>query len=615
MNIKVTYPKGWIFDEMKRDLDGFVGNLDIVVPDIITKDDIYVKDRLTKKVKAKDVGAIAQDADWEVQYLWWNSESFSNWLDGFVRNAYLIKDEKMMDKAKNFIYHILESQDDDGYIGIYDEDLRYNFSSENGELWAQATFYRAAMSYYELTKEEIVFEKIKRAVDHTMEIYKIDESTPFNLENDYAGACHGLMFVDVCYTIYKYTNEKKYVDYAAFLYEDYSKYDLSEKDIIKSNLEKYDLSFFGHGPHIYEHFRAVILANLSNNGKYENLIQSYLLKLFYSTTPSGGPIGDEWVFNRTASATDTGYEYCSLQELLHSYGLLLELTNDKKIADKMEWLFYNAAFGARHPHKSQIAYCQRDNAYKTFGKEPEGKVGENVRYKYSTAHQDAAVCCVPNAGRILTYFLEFAYSEYKNGLNVDFYVPSTTQRTINNVSISIEQETNYPFQLESTLKIKGDGKLPIRLRKPEWATNMTIECVGATITETDKEIIVEKTWSDDVITISFDTEVKEHFDFIREAYYSYGPLVYSLKIEEDFEAGRDYGTLEPDSLYSPKSFSYEEWNSTKETLSSFKVLSLGESFQSPTILEGVIEDNKTTKKAEFFPMGSTLLRKVTFKKK
>ena len=75
-------PAGWLKQQMQRDLKGFVGNLDSIVPDLIAKDDIYGKDRLTKKVKSKNVGAISDGGDWEVQFLWWNSETQSNWRDG-----------------------------------------------------------------------------------------------------------------------------------------------------------------------------------------------------------------------------------------------------------------------------------------------------------------------------------------------------------------------------------------------------------------------------------------------------------------------------------------------------------------------------------------------------
>jgi hypothetical protein len=72
-------PTGWMRAQMQRDLEhGFVGHLDELVPDLIHDDDIYGADRLTQDVDEKDLGLIAHDTGWEIQYLWWNSETQSN---------------------------------------------------------------------------------------------------------------------------------------------------------------------------------------------------------------------------------------------------------------------------------------------------------------------------------------------------------------------------------------------------------------------------------------------------------------------------------------------------------------------------------------------------------
>ncbi|HRJ59317.1 MAG TPA: hypothetical protein PLV64_23765, partial [Anaerolineales bacterium] len=76
-------PSGWLRTQMVRDLEhGFVGRLDELVPDLIQNDDIYGADRLTKAARTKELGVVAKEAQWEVQFLWWNSETQSNWLDG-----------------------------------------------------------------------------------------------------------------------------------------------------------------------------------------------------------------------------------------------------------------------------------------------------------------------------------------------------------------------------------------------------------------------------------------------------------------------------------------------------------------------------------------------------
>ena len=127
-------PSGWLKVQMQKDMAGFVGNLDKLVPELIN-DPIYGSERLRKQSKAKDLGNLKSgDAEGEEQYKWWNSETQSNWWDGYIRNAFLLDDRQAIEKVKEYINRILATQDEDGYLGIYDKELRFKFKSENGEL-------------------------------------------------------------------------------------------------------------------------------------------------------------------------------------------------------------------------------------------------------------------------------------------------------------------------------------------------------------------------------------------------------------------------------------------------------------------------------------------------
>jgi hypothetical protein len=64
-----------------------------------------------------------------------------------VRTALLLEHPDFLPKARAAIEHILATQDNDGYLGIYAPDLRFNFTQENGELWAQASLFRVLLGY------------------------------------------------------------------------------------------------------------------------------------------------------------------------------------------------------------------------------------------------------------------------------------------------------------------------------------------------------------------------------------------------------------------------------------------------------------------------------------
>jgi hypothetical protein len=133
-------PTGWLKTQMQKDVEGYLGNLDKLVPDLIN-DPIYGSGRLHKNSQVKDLGNLkAGDAEGSEQYKWWNSETQSNWWDGYIRNVFLIDDQAGIEKVHQYVKRILATQDEDGYLGIYDKELRYNFNSENGELWSTVAF-------------------------------------------------------------------------------------------------------------------------------------------------------------------------------------------------------------------------------------------------------------------------------------------------------------------------------------------------------------------------------------------------------------------------------------------------------------------------------------------
>ncbi len=333
-------PTGWLKEQLENNLNGFTGHLDNLVPDLIVKDDIYNKNRLSKNVKSKDVGAISDGGDWQVQFLWWNSETQSNWWDGYIRSAILADNTQHLARIENYIKRILSSQDTDGYLGIYDKELRYKFDNENGELWAKTTLLRGLLAWYEYKKDKTILSAIERATQNVMANYLINASHPFySIKPDAGGLTHGLVFTDVLEKLFQLTKKEEYRDYCLFLYKDFSEQVLNE-DAQYKKLADSNYKLKGHGVHTYEHLRAVAAAfYASGNPQLKTALNNFLDKINSTATVSGGPIGDEWIAGRNADETSTGYEYCSMQELMNSYEDLFLKTGESQFGDKVERLF------------------------------------------------------------------------------------------------------------------------------------------------------------------------------------------------------------------------------------------------------------------------------------
>ena len=600
-------PSGWLKEQMKQDMKGFVGHLDQLVPTLIY-DPIYGTGRLQLHSAAKDLGNLKSgDAGGDDQYKWWNSETQSNWWDGYLRNALLLKDNAAMAKVKKHIDSILATQDADGYIGIYDKNLRYHFQSENGELWAKTTLYRGLLAYYEYTKDPVVWNSIVKAVDNVMQQYPINQSNPFFADHGFSGGlAHGLTFTDVLDKMYQITGNSKYRDYALFLYLNFSANTTSEKDVqLKSILDTaYRLQ--SHGVHTYEHLRPLtVAAYASGEFSLQKALGIYLGRIQRATTITGGAIGDEWIGGRNADATHTGYEYCSLQELMDSYTVLLQKSGNPAYGDAVENIFYNAAQGSRNPLHSGIAYLKTDNSFEMTGtKNGETEPGRNqTRYKYSPAHQDVAVCCNPNAGKITPYFIQSAWMRAgQDTLVATLLAPTELTTTVHKVPLTIKENTGYPYQQDFSFIIKAARviHLVLKIRKPDWVVAIR---TNEKYKQTEGYIVFDREFNKaDSFNISFETEVKEKKDSKLETYFTYGALVFASPIDGTELKGKEYAP------------GFDDWMYTPVTKIRYTIKGDADAkYQQGRITVNLY--NITTGKIEkvnLVPFGKTILRQVSF---
>ena len=602
-------PSGWLKENLQQNLNGFTGHLDKLASDLLEKDDIYGRNRLSRNAKSKNVGAISDGGEFQAQFLWWNSETQSNWLDGFIRTAILLNDSVHLGKAESIVKRLLATQDADGYLGIYDKDLRYRFENENGELWSKATLYRGLLAWYEYKSDKAILTAIEKAVANVLKNYPINESHPFHSTNpDAGGATHGLAFTDVLERLYQLTGNQAYRDYCLFLYADFSKQILNEDAQLKKLLEQ-ALPLKGHGVHTYEHLRSVAAAYYaSGNPEIKLALDNFLTKIDKATVPSGAPIGDEWVGGKTADATQTGYEYCSLHELMDGWADLLRKSGDRKYGDKAEHLFFNAAMGATHPSESAICYLKTDNSYSLSG----GKHGDTsdkyqTRYRYSPVHKEAAVCCVPNAGKITPYYIQNMWLKGKGSLVASLLGPCEVTTMINGSPATITEATKYPFKNHLTFTISTDkpNRFTIKVRKPEWATSVK---ASPQAREENGFLVFTNTWKNkDSITISFQSEIKIRETANQEVYFVDGPLVLCHPIE---------GAQLITKTYSVEGLRESTYSSGQNILYQYNRSEVSKSTTEPTEYKTTMLNagTQTQEAIKLVPMFHTILRQVTFKK-
>lgn len=602
-------PLGWIKEQIIENLDGFTGHLDSLVPDLILADDIYGKNRRGKHDKAKDVGAITENGELQEQFLWWNSETQSNWRDGYIRSAIIVGDKKHLSRAADYIQKILMTQDTDGYLGIYKRELRYRFDNENGELWSKTTLLRGMLAWYEFTRNFTILKSVESAVKNVMKAYPAGSSHPFlSVNADAGGLTHGLAFTDVLEELWRITGKVEYRDYCIFLYQDFSEQTLNEDTQYKKLCDT-SLLLKGHGVHTYEHLRSLAAAAYaSGNPLLTNALKNFLYKISLETCPSGGPAGDEWIGGRKADPTWRGYEYCSLHELMNSYASLLAKTGDADFGEYCENIFFNAAQGARNPFESSIAYLKSDNSWAMCGGlNGDTTVKTQTRYKYSPVHQDVAVCCVPNAGRIAPYFVQNMWMKDKIGLIAVLLGPCQLETMLNGKRVNIEEQTSYPYDNTLIFTVSTfDTEFDLKIRKPAWAKNIT---VSEDYREEKGYIVIHKRWKgEQSVSIQFHPQPERHQDLNGDYYFTYGALTLARRVESIGFQTKTYPLKGfRDMQYRPSSHIVFEY--TGERVKQAKP-------DKPEF--SIVLYNPSSRKNEvvtLVPLGHTILRQTTFKPK
>ena len=624
-----TMPKGWIKAMMEFDLtEGMVGALQDLYPGI-KKDDLYRVHRRGGMDDIPEMGDIVlTGADWETSIMWWNSETAGNWWDGYVRHAFMTENKEAMQHAKTIVDNLVESQDEDGYIGIYKKNLRYQHEGSNGELWAQTTAFRTMLAYYEFTGQEEVLNAVKKAVDHTIDKYGENGRNPFFLKNAFGGVTHGLMFTDVCETLYRITGDSKYQEYAVFLYQAFSTYSINRSfnDLRYPYLIEKDSLFEGHGVHTYEHFRTLLNAAYSSG--YPELFQAWdnaLDKLDYALLPSGAGHGNEWLAKEIADPDNTTTEFCTMLELRNSFGSAVQKTGNVYFADQAEKVTFNGMMGFRATDGKSLNYGKGDNSCRLDGHHHgEDHVREDMRYKYSPTHSDVAVCCVPNYGRNYPYYLDHMWMKADDGIAAVLYGPSIFSTNMEGTELTIRQRTSYPMtdEIYFDISISEPTEFAIYFRKPEWSEKVLFSIEDKYISFENGFYKIEKEWSSsDEIKLTFQNEIqlKKH-KFTDDYFFQKGPLVYAMPIDHkeqvikrfDKEGFRDYFAL-------PK-----QDDCVKMKLEALELQRMNLMFEvggknddvwhqdTPAIEVEVLGQEQERVKVRLEPMGNTTLRQTTF---
>ena len=495
----------------------------------------YQKSGLTGNIEA--AGYPFNGGMWMGQYavneeerFWWPYEQTGYYIDGAIKTGYLLKDEFLINKAKEQISYVLENQSPEGKLGPEKLIGRWN-------RWPYTGFLRSFMTEYQVNKDPQLLEAMQRH-------YALYEAADFADELDLCNA------EALCW-LYGLTGDTTLLNKAEKAYQ------IFKSDHKYRNRDGRDIVFASDRVPDYHGVCYIELVKIpailySYTGKQEYLDEALhgIEKMEkHHMLISGVPSSYEHFRGIHERA---GHETCNIATLPYTYGYMLQITGEARWADKIEKAVFNAGIGSVTKDFKAHQYFSCPNQFVAdrnachLGYHP-------ARMAFAPGHDTE--CCTGNVNRFMPYYAGQMWLKTKdNGVVASLFGASefNTEVGEENTPVTLRQITRYPFEEEITFEVetKQDVAFTFLVRIPGWSENPQVTINGEPLEQkvtpgTFLEIKREFS-NQDQITLSIPMTLRiSHWPNNGKA-VERGPIVFSYPIETDINIVEDYKKSTPE---------------------------------------------------------------------
>lgn len=479
---KEIKPEGWLKRQLLIQAQGLSGNLHKIWPDI------------------RDSAWIGGECDgWErVPY----------WLDGFIPLAYLLEDEEMIAVAKKYIDAIISKQESDGWICPCPKEKRAKYDT-----WAVQLITKTLKVYYDCSGDERIPEVIYKALKNYYDLLKDGEISLFDWgKHRWFEAFIALNF------IYEKYEEEWITELAKILREQGFDYNTAvNRWKTPHRIWRFDTHIVNLAMMLKSEAVSCDLLGeeyTDNAEKLRSILDTYNGTAYASFT------GDECL---SGISPVQGTELCAIVEQMYSYELLYAYTGDRKWAEQLEILAFNALPAAISEDMWTHQYDQMSNqiACESFGLI--SPFGTNGPESHLFGLEPNFGCCTANFSQGFPKLALSAFMHSGDTIINSVMLPSH----LNTDGISITLETDYPFTNKMKYTIKSDKDFTFIIRVPSFAENLTVN--GENKETKDIELNIKKGTAE----ISIEFEATPFFKERPNGLYAVqnGSLLFSLPIE------------------------------------------------------------------------------------
>lgn len=463
-------------------------------------------------------------------------------LEGIAYSLINHPDPELEKKADEWIDKIAAAQQPDGYINTFYTltglDKRWK-NMDKHEMYCAGHMMEAAVAYYQATGKQKLLDVSRRMADHMMSLFGPGKRhwVPGHEEIELA-----------LVKLYQTTQEQKYLDFANWLLEergrghgskgDEGKWDPAYYQDIVPVRDLTDIS--GHAVRcMYLYCGMADVAALKKDTGYvqalDRLWEDVVLRNMYVTGGIGSSRHNEGFTEDYDLPNSEAYcETCASVGMVYWNQRMNQFTGDSKYVDVLERSMYNGALAGVSLAGNRFFYVN-----------PLESKGDHHRQEWY-----GCACCPSQISRFLPSVGTYVYGTSDKALWVNLYMGNTTQITVDNLEVTLKQETDYPWDGWVKLTVTSAKPLnkELRIRIPGWCKKYSLQVNGNPInTSTEKGYAVLNDWkSGDQImlrmdmpveVVAADPRVKEN---VGKRALQRGPLVYCL---EEIDNSNNFATL------------------------------------------------------------------------
>ncbi|MFJ8932831.1 hypothetical protein ACIRLA_40290 [Streptomyces sp. NPDC102364] len=500
-------PRGWLRRQLELQAAGLTGRAEEIWPDL-----------------GPDSGWLGGPGE--------NWERGPYYLDGLVPLAHVLRDEALLGKAKAWIEWILASQHPDGQFG----------PQANDDWWPRMVALKVLVQHAEATGDERVPPFLARYFAYELEHLPGRPLTEW-------GAVRATENVLAALWLHRRDGDARWLRLGELLMEqnaDWTRY-LTE-DLITGRATVFD--HLTHGPNVamglkVPAVRALLDAaantdagaagNGTSVGRMTEL-RSCLGELDrWHGQVHGMFSGDEWLAGREAYQ---GIETCQVVEYLYTLEQSALAFGEGELGDLGELVAFNQLAAACDPTMKAHQYHQQatqiaatvDERLWTHSSDDANIFGLEPHYG----------CCMANLHQGWPKFAASLWMRAADGLAVFAYAPSTLTTRVAGTDVTIEEETEYPFDetVRLTLTLGTPARFALRLRIPGWCTapelRVNAESIAA-VAGTDGYVVLDRTWSSgDVVELCLPMAIRRVRRERGALGVRLGPLVMVVPVAESW---------------------------------------------------------------------------------